>query len=156
MSERKFITKQLNLNSFDLDDKVELILGDNYEIKIENGRTYIINKNSNYPKDFEECCNILGIDPKNIKIDVPEPYKNLMENLTKLIICRDAYWKLVNDWKPKYNSFAYVIYYDESGKLVRGGSNCIFEHLLAFPTPNMTDHFLNKFIKYINPCKKFI
>ena len=42
------------------EDKVELQLGNNYEIKKENGKYYAIKKQFKYPKTYEECCNILG------------------------------------------------------------------------------------------------
>lgn len=156
MSERKTI----DLNNYDLEDKVELILGNNHEIKIENGRTYIIHKNQNYPKTFIECCKVLDINPDDIKIDLPEPYKSLMIPLTKLLICRNAYWKLANNWEPKYNGCAYVITNNESNILYRYNSIYLFDHLLAFPTARMADKFLNYFgdngDKLINSCKKFL
>ena len=41
-------------------DKVELILGD-YEIKEEDGKTYLIKKQSKYPKTYEGCCKVLSL-----------------------------------------------------------------------------------------------
>lgn len=39
-------------------DKTELVLGNEFEIKIEDGKTFVIRKSVAYPKTYEECCKI--------------------------------------------------------------------------------------------------
>ena len=42
-------------------DEVEVILGD-YEFILKDGKTYFIKKKPQYPKTYEECCEIMGIE----------------------------------------------------------------------------------------------
>lgn len=44
----------------DAPDKTELVLGDEFEVKVENGKTFVVRKQSSYPKTFENCLKILG------------------------------------------------------------------------------------------------
>ena len=51
-----------------------------------------------YPKTYEECCkNVFGLTPWGMTIDVPMHYSPLIIHFTKLLICRDAYWKMAGD-----------------------------------------------------------
>ena len=86
----------------DTPDKTELVLGDDFEVKVENGKTFVVRKQSSYPKTFENCLKILGY---NIAHTIPMNHGHnglLMMKLQRLLICRDAYWKLAGDWRPDY------------------------------------------------------
>lgn len=52
----------INFNShhiFDFADRVELVLKDDWEVKNEGGRTYVVRKQQKYPKTYEECKELL-------------------------------------------------------------------------------------------------
>lgn len=76
--------------------------------KIERGEIILKPKGPIIPKTFEECCKVLGISPidlfKDSHDEIPLAYVSKMNNLYKLIICRNAYWKvLCNDFKIDEN-----------------------------------------------------
>lgn len=115
-----------------------------------------------YPKTYEECCEILGYEPDEDNIDC---YKgSLIHLFVKLLICRDAYWKIAGEqmglgkpWEldlqdklqPKYiitnvgNNISFDVYSEYNG-------------ILAFPTFKMRDIFYMNFEKLIEQCKELL
>lgn len=137
-------------NEANYEKEVELQLG-NYEIVTKNGKTYAVLKPSRYPKTYTDCCALLGCDDKmTAKELVP---------LSQLVNARNAYWKLQNNWKPNYyskllNNVKYTIE-NVKGELMK--STCAdVSRLLAFPTADMRDEFLDNFRELIEQCKEFI
>lgn len=139
-------------------DKVELCLGDDYEIVVEDGRTFVQRKKPKYPKTYEECCGILGMtfDYPDIRMVSIDEY-NLYSNFIQLIRCRDAYWKLADNWKPNWNNDAdyfYTIKYKSTHIRLY---NCTDEYaILAFPTEEMRDAFYENFKDLIEKCKELL
>lgn len=146
-------------------DKVELCLGDDYEIVVEDGRTFVQKKKPKYPKSYEECCNILGItfDYPDIRMVSNKEY-NLYSRFIELIRCRDAYWRIAGEqlglgksWEPIWN-------YNQPSKYilinVRNSIHKDFrslEHaILAFPTEEMRDAFYENFKDLIEKCKELL
>ena len=117
----------------------------------------IMKKQSKYPKTFENCLKILGY---NIAHTIPMNHGHnglLMMKLQRLLICRDAYWKLAGDWKPDYintsqKKFAVRMFEDRILFEVYGGYNSI----LAFPTEQMRDIFYENFKELIESCKELL
>ena len=66
--------------------------------KIDRGEIILKPKGPFIPKTFEECCEVLKIKPSNLfkehHENVPLGYVSKMDNLYKLIICKNAYDKL--------------------------------------------------------------
>lgn len=135
-----------------------------YAIKIADGYKFdSIDENGNiivksikpiYPKTYEECCEIIHSDPK-FYIDT-HLYSSTLETLYKLLICRDAYWKIAEDWKPDWNNIQdkhciYVV----SGEL--WSRECQTRQCtLAFPTAEMRDTFYENFKDLIKQCKELL
>jgi hypothetical protein len=79
----------------------------------------------------------------------------------KLLICRDAYWKiageqmgLVKSWEPNWencNENKYCLYITRNN--VNKGTFCNDSHILAFPTQEMRDVFYENFKDLIEECK---
>lgn len=160
-------------------EKLEITLNDGYQFKDENGNiietTKIIleKKKKEYPKTYEECCKVLGIEVRDFDVlynmlDTSE--KNYCNNLDrllntfrKLLICRDAYWKIAGDemrlgkpWKPDWNHLSdkWVLFYT---------SNKVWFHVaqtrhsvFAFPTEEMRDAFYENFKELIEICKELL
>ena len=147
----------INLKSDVCDDEVELNLGD-YEIEVRDGKTYAIKKKPKYPTTYEECCGILGMtfDYPDIRMVSIDEY-NLYSNFIQLIRCRDAYWKLADNWKPNWNNDAdyfYTIKYKSAHIRLY---NCTDEYaILAFPTEEMRDAFYDNFKELIEKCKELL
>ena len=142
-----------------------IILPEGYIFKDENGNvinaTKIVleKKKKEYPKTYEECCEVIGVSRHDVEIDLPQPYQQNMFNLFKLLICRDAYWKIAGTemglgkpWEPDWEECNHP-------------SHCIFiglgnfkhlSHILAFPTAEMRDAFYENFKEELEICKELL
>lgn len=137
--------------------KVKLVNPHDWEIKEENGEIFLQDKRSQYPKNYEECCKVLGFRLGD-NIDNLEGYKsNLLEQLQILLICRDAYWKIANNWKPDWKSETenkFTIVTDENE--ICSGLTIQCNAILAFPTEEMKDAFYENFRELIEQCKELL
>lgn len=87
------------------------------------------------PKDFASCAAILGIDDADAVVN----------DLERLIMCRDLYWQLADNWFPnwKENTKKHCIV-ARYGK-VRVATAIYQQRDFAFPTPQMADMFAKNF-----------
>lgn len=144
--------------------KVEVVIPDGYDYEIENDKLYFITKKTEvtYPKTYEECENILGLEDSIIEGCLGYEYK-LLNAFQKLLMCRDAYWKIAGEemgldkpWSP--NDSDYIT-----------GRYCIFVHrgniicdtpaqdcVLTFPTAEMRDAFKENFGPDIEICEELL
>lgn len=145
----------INFNDDIFDDEVQLLLGKNYEIKVEGYRTCVVRKKTVYPKTYVECEKILGLEDSIIEGCLGYEYK-LLNAFQKLLMCRDAYWKIASNWKPDWNNISdkYTIY-PVSGEIWLDKGQTI-NTVLAFPTKEMRDSFYENFIDLIEQCKDFL
>ena len=146
---------------------------DGYELKDENGN--IINaskivlekKKPKYPKTYEECLKVLDIEGNRLLLynsGITQYERDLylkMNSLSKLLICRDAYWKIAGEemglgkpWEPGDNKVFGII--RQHGKIQKyndfvGGST-----ILEFPTLEMRDAFYENFKEEIEICKELL
>lgn len=115
-----------------------------------------------YPQTYEECCAILRIEYPYFKTEEDgisaSVYKNkLIGNLKRLLICRDAYWKIAGGWKPDWDNIdqdKYVIYTD--GNTICTNYFCLGHNILAFPTEEMRNAFYENFKSLIEKCKELL
>lgn len=141
---------------------LEVVVNDRFELKEDNGKFYIIKKQPQYSKTYEECCRIIPSDP-NFYVDT-HLYSNKLESLYKLLICRDAYWKIAGEqmglgktWTPDWNvdsKTKYVILY-KNNSISKEVIVCR-NNILAFPTAEMRDAFYENFKELIEECKEFL
>ena len=159
-------------------ERVEIIRNDDCIFKDENGN--IINamkivlekKKKEYPKTYEECCKVLNIAVRDLDIldnmlDTTEIIysKNLdrlLNSFRKLLICRDAYWKLYGEemglgkpWEPEDLRYVYSLFRWDGDITISNtcyGNNHIFE----FPTEEMRDAFYENFKELIEQCKELL
>ena len=126
-------------------------------------------KQPEYPKTYEECCKVLQMpkDESYIDIDVPLSYNKVLKVFTQLLICRDAYWKIVCDeiglgepWKPDWEDTSqskHSIWFNNEGICLK--SNRVsyeVRHILTFPTKDMRDAFYENFKELIEECKELL
>lgn len=162
------------------------ICPEGYQFVDENGNvinaTKIVleKKRNEYPKTYEECCKVMGVNHTN-DLDICEhcDYKteityyedNLLERieaLYRLIICRDAYWKIAGEekklgepWKPDYdsgvNKYGIICM---NGVVQESNPTTNWErHLnkvLDFPTEEMRAAFYVNFKDLIEFCKELL
>lgn len=136
-------------------DKVELCLGDDYEIVVEDGKTFVQKKKSKYPTTYEECCSILGISfthPYIREVSVKEYY--LYSSFIQLIRCRNAYWKIAGEemglgkpWEFENPAKRYVftIEYYGGNIILNAAVDSMRNRILVFPTEEMRDAFYKNF-----------
>lgn len=165
--ERTLNSKDKVINKIDLtdnnyDNEVELILAENQEAIIENGKVKVIKKL--YPYTFKECCEIMGVHVSGELLydsdDDLTPYENALvdglDALRKLIICRDAYWKS-SDISLEESPVLYAICWDcVDDKIIKKTYNEHLNKLLTFPKEEMRDTFARKFEHLIENCKCFL
>lgn len=137
----------INLDSKLFSDKI-LLDGDvDIEIIEENGKKYLC-KRPHFPINIEECLDMLKDSDKDELI-------NSVKNLTTLLKCRNAYWKLADNWRPDDNNkeqydihmFNNQPLFDDKG---------LKKSILTFPTVEMRDMFYYNFKGLIEKCKDFI
>ena len=177
--EEKGTLEQIDLTrELRIADEVEVILGD-YEFVLKDGKTYFVKKKPQYPKTYKECCKVLmgkndfqdfelvltkisinGYEGNSISLC--PPYISLINNFYKLLICRDAYWKIAGEqmgldksWKPDWKDDS-EIYYTISykGINIKCYNNTDVYSKLAFPTAEMRDAFYENFKDTIEGCKE--
>lgn len=121
-----------------------------------------------YPKTYEECCKILGIDTQFCMKYLPHgpfTYKEkLIYNLQELLICRDAYWKIAGEklglgkpWEPDYSDDGYTKYniFGYENDIMLNDNNWS-NRILAFPTPEIRNIFYDNFKDLIKQCKELL
>ena len=141
---------------------------DGYEFYDENGnligtKVMMRPKKPVYPDNYEECVRIAkNIHGYDIHIDVPA-YGELMESFVKLLICRDAYWKIAGEQMGLGDSWKYDMSKDEFSCAISYQYGCIEKNeirhknaILAFPTKEMRDAFYENFKDLIEQCKELL
>ena len=115
------------------------------------------------PKTINDCLYFLKLDPRFLDGVIGYRGKDLSA-LQKLLICRDAYWKIAGEqmglgkpWKPdwiKPSEMKFCIVNSEGNitKWVQKTTNKI----LAFPTEEMRDAFYENFKELIELVKELL
>ena len=161
--EEKGTLEQIDLTrELRIADEVEVILGD-YEFVLKDGKTYFVKKKPKYPKTYEECCNILGIEDRENGYCGYE--YELLGEFQKLYICRNAYWKIAGKemgldkpWEFENPSKNWVFTIEcAAGCIYKyAGMNILDNHILVFPTAEMRDEFYENFKELIDKCKELL
>ncbi|MBQ3023608.1 MAG: hypothetical protein IJD91_09920 [Clostridia bacterium] len=147
---------------------------DGYIFKDENGnvinaqKIVLEKKKKEYPKTYEECAEIIAeltgsdCNPKGCM-----GYMSVqLSALQKLLICRDAYWKIAGEemglgkpWEPDWDDDEWpdMYYISFDGKYINKekGYPCC-NMILIFPTEEMRDAFKENFDPDIEICKKLL
>ena len=166
-----------------LEEEKYLVNLGHYEILFENGKTYFVKKELTYPKTYEECCKVLlGNESYSEFTFVPVkvgktysmgdfiselpfeiPYEREIGMLYKLLVCRDAYWKIAGEEMRLGGSWKYDMSKGEFSYAISYQYGCIEKNeirykntILAFPTKEMRDTFYDNFKDLIEECKEFL
>ena len=139
---------------------------------INRGEIIIKPKKPQYPKIFEECCKVVNASPYvklvyNLSDGQKYSYDvdnlQIYENIRRLKICRDAYWKIAGvqmelgkPWKPDWTiNYAKYVIRTRQNNIVKEFSDK-YHDFLAFPTSEMRDAFYENFKNLIEACKEFL
>jgi ribosomal protein S18 acetylase RimI-like enzyme len=131
-----------------------------------------VERKKEYPKTYEECCRIVNANPcirlvynlsDGQKYSYDEDNLRLYESIRKLLICRDAYWKIAGEemglgkpWEPDWNDGELKWCMSYSGNYIEFDQYKSKHHTLAFPTEEMRDAFYENFDPDIEICKEFL
>jgi hypothetical protein len=154
----------------DAGERLEIIRNNNYQFVDENGNvinaTKIVleKKKKEYPKTYEECSKI---DPMTWGGADFKYYNTLLSSFYKLLICRNAYWKIAGremglgiSWKPSWDKCTgekYCISRVLNAIRHDAVSNSEYHNrILAFPTEEMRDAFYENFKELIEQCKELL
>lgn len=139
-----------------MEETKKLAIPDGYEFdRVEDGEVILKKKEAILFKTYEECCINIVHDSSEPSLTVPNSSCYAMMALGKLLICRDAWWKQLG-WKPdwKENSEKHCI---GCNKHVAVESKSIFaNYILAFPTEEVRDQFLEAFKDLIEEAKELL
>lgn len=134
--------------------------------KVKDGEIILKTKKKELPKTYEECCEVIGFSSEGDIVysgkwvygyAYLEQHLKALRSFSKLIICRDAYWKLAGDWNPDWTDHTdkFVIQYVD-GHLCTNGKAMEYSEVLAFPTAEMRDTFYDNFQDLIEECKDLL
>lgn len=144
-------------------EEIKLDIPDGYEFFgiDDDNKIVLTKKQPPYPKTYVECAKYLEcFGAAHI-----DGYKcELLEKLQELIICRDTYWKIAGEqmglgkpWEPDWlntEQDKFVLYTHDNviclNRFVLG------HNVLAFPTAEMRDAFLENFKALIELCKELL
>ena len=137
--------------------------------KVENGEIILKPKKKELPKTYGECCEILGFSREGDIVysgqwiygyEYLGRHLKVLQSFSKLLICRNAYWKLADDWEPGWNGYngdsglKYCIF--QHGAALRLGDTISRGCILMFPTEEMRDTFFENFKDLICECKELL
>lgn len=144
------------------------ICPDGYEFRDENGnviqarKIVLEKKKPEWPKTYKESLDALDYPTVEEACRIPI----LLSHLERLLICRDAYWKLAGEemglgkpWEPDWREKRYIIYMNQdvnaiiSGYREKGDAE---HHIFEFPTIEMRDAFKENFKELIEECKELL
>ena len=176
MNENKFPSFE---PMFKMNDELKYKIPDGYEItEVSKDKVFIKPIKPKYPKTYKECCDVLLIPPYyNLRYHTYQrgyyeyatsnsliSLQDKLNTLGKIIICRDAYWKILGEemgldksWEPDWTNLdqlKYCIWVDV-GEIITM-TNVRGQHILAFPTEEMRDAFYENFKDLIEQCKKLL
>ena len=145
-------------------DRYRLHINYQYEIEVDEGEYYVVRRKPQYPKSYEECCDILQLEHIFELKDLTMDEEKLMDSFIRLKRCRDVYWKIAGeqmglgkpwqpDWENKENTKYCITTINRQIKTI---TTDVFNYFLAFPTPEMKDAFLENFKKLIEKCKELL
>lgn len=154
------------------DDRYRICVNNRFDIEADEGEYYLVRRKPKYPNTYEDCCKIVNANPYvRLIYDVSDGQTysydmnelQFCENIRRLKICRDAYWKIAGEqmgldkpWVPDWNQNTekYVIYPYQY--LFSVDKENYRNTVLAFPTKEMRDVFYENFMDLIEECKKFL
>lgn len=150
-----------------MEEVKKLQIPEDYEVdRIENGEVILKKKKVVFPKTWEKCMELYpcfscmfnsGNLDITIKSTVPDNLGNPMLALCQLLVCRNAWWRLLDynpDWTRRGEPFKWCIHAEMENITVTSHSK--FSRILAFPTYDIASMFLTAFRGLIEEAKELL
>ena len=141
---------------------------------IQNNEIIIKPIKPQFPKTYNECYNLLNdfnftdVERYDFEIDwrltiKDKNYGNILNTFAKLLICRDAYWKIAGEqmrlgkpWEPDLENEELYCVQNYNKQIIKSKTNTAFNKILIFPTEEMRDTFYENFNDLIEQCKELL
>ena len=133
-------------------EEKRLSIPEGYEFdRVENGKVILKKKETVLPKTWEECISSDGYNAITVLSD--NESEKAVRALCKLLVCRNAWWEQLG-WRPDWTDsgekkFCITCEGGKIGKAVYNSSN----EILAFPTIESMEEFLDAFSELIEEGK---
>ena len=153
-------------------DPTTYVLPQGYQFVDEHGNvinaTKIVleKKKKEYPKTYVGCCDTLYRNSRHDECYEACLQGHPMQTFARLLICRDAYWKLYGEemglgkpWEPDYKNpdidlYVIINSYNQVDKAKYGYGFPV--RIFTFPTEEMRDAFYENFKSEIECCKELL
>ena len=123
-----------------------------YRFKHRLYNDFVFEKMNDRPTDIKEASEILGLG-----MFEHERYRNSqLYTLRELLLFRDAWWKMADDWKPDWNEETDKFTISNKCNKIYLNNTAWYAEVLSFPTAEMRDAFYENFKELINEVKELL
>ena len=113
---------------------------------------FVFEKMNDRPTEIREASEILGLGMFD-----HERYRNgQLKALRELLLYRDAWWKMADDWKPDWEEYDIKFCLQVMNNEIYSCDREVLSCILAFPTEEMRDAFYENFKDLIEQCKELL
>lgn len=106
-----------------------------------------------FPTDFDSCAKLLGV---SCHISADGYMGAEFQEFQRLIICRNAYWAIADNWKPNYKNKEKKHCIVMRGNKLGVATTIEISRNFAFPTPEMAQKFHDSFKPKLDFCKDML
>ena len=124
-----------------------------YKLKQRIFDKFVFERMNDRPTDIKEALEILDLS----MLMEGNYRKEQLIALRQLLIFRDAWWKMADDWKPDWTNFKVNKFCIGVDRNITSSCNKVTGNkILAFPTAEMRDAFYDNFKDLIESCKELL
>ena len=142
-----------------MEEMKKLTIPEDYEFdRVENGEVILKKKEveSVLPKMWAVCTKVIPTSYyPSINWYLPSKHDAALKALCKLLICRNAWWKKLG-WKPDWNENSEKHCIGCNKYVVVGAKSIFANYILAFPTDEVRDQFIEAFKDLIEEAKELL
>ena len=123
-----------------------------YKLKQRIFDKFVFERMNERPTDIKEALEILDLS----MLMEGNYRKGQLNTLQQLLMFRDAWWKMADDWKPDWeeDDIKYCLRF-MNNSITKNHSE-VGSYVLAFPTAEMRDAFCENFKELIEECKELL
>lgn len=137
-------------------DEVLLSVSNDYKIIERDGSFYVVRRKPSYPTSFRKALEVL--EYVHDDCEVTGYSRDVLNVLQRLIVCRDAWWKIDGNWKPDWSDNGQIKYsiISQDGKVLTRSELFVRTALFSFRTCEMRDMFIDVFGDELKKCIEYI
>ena len=139
-------------NNMDNDKIITFEIPKGYKYRQRIFDKFVFERMNDRPTDIKEALEILDLS----MLMEGNYRKGQLNTLQQLLIFRDAWWKIADDWKPDWeeDDIKYCLRF-MNNSITKNHSE-VGSYVLAFPTAEMRDAFYDAFEELINEVKELL